>query len=196
MRKIQIEKNIKKFEEFNKEKQEEILNNYRDINVDFEDWNGYILNEFIDEVKQKTDLEINTNDIIWEVGNRNSKFGIYAKSVLNQLLHRFESKGVYDIDTTGKLGSFLFHRGGGICSQNHTELSSAGVNFEDDNITMEKRKAVTEQINKVIDEIIELSTEYHNRNEKAYNNMLSDESVKDTIEANEYEFDEETLKIY
>jgi len=196
MRKIQFEKTIKTFDEFNEEQQEEIINNYRFINVEFNDWNDYILSDFIESVKEKTNLEIESKNITWAVGDRNARFGVYSKNIINELLNRFADKGVYDIDTTDKLGSFLNHMGGGICNQNHTELGIAEVYFEDDTEQQaEQNKAVKEQINTILDEIITLCSEYHNKNEEAYNYSISNESVKETIKANEYEFDEDTLKI-
>jgi hypothetical protein len=200
MEKIQIEKTIKKFNEFSEDEQEEILNNYRDINVDFDDcddWNDYILIDFIEEVKKETDLEIESDDLIWEVGDRNSKFGVYSKNIVNQLIFKFEDKGVYDIETTEKLGSFLNHLGGGICRQRQTESGLAQVYFEEDTEEQaEQNKAVIEQINNIIDTIIELCSKYYTKNEEAYNYAISDEAVRETIEANDYDFDIETLRIY
>jgi len=196
MKKIKIEKTIKKFDEFNKDEQEDILNNYRYINVDYQDWNDYILSDFIEELKQKTDLKIESDNIIWAVADRNSKFGVYSKKVVNQLLSRFGDKGVYDIDTTEKLGSYLNHLGGGICTQNSTESGLAEVYFEDDETDEQKNKAIEKQINDIIDEVITLCSKYHKKNEEAYNYAVSDEAVKDTIEANEYDFDTETKRIY
>jgi len=208
MKKIQIEKTIKKFDEFTKDEQDEILNNYRDINIDFQDWNDYILIDFIEEVKSKTNLEIEAEDIIWEVGSRKSKFGVYSKIIVNQLLTFFADKGVYDIETTEKIGSFLNHKGGGICSQESTELGLAEVYFEEDEdfyfmvdnnkvyLTQQEKDIIKQEINDIIDEVIELCSKYHNRNEEAYNYEISDEAVKETIEANGYDFDVETLKIY
>lgn len=197
MEKIQIEKTIKKLNEFSEIEQEKILNNYRDINTDFQDWNDYILIDFIEDLKKQTDLDIEADQIIWEVGSRNSKFGVYSKDIVNQLLNKFADKGVYDIDTTEKLGSFLNHRGGGICTQHSTETGLAQAYFEEDEQEQaEQNKAVTEQINDVIDEVISLCSKYHNKNEEAYNYAISDEAVKDTIEANDYDFDVETKRIY
>lgn len=196
MKKIQITKTIKKLEEFNKEQQEEILNNYRYINVEIDFFNNYLIEEFINELKNKTNIEVSNNDIIWEVGSRDSKFGVYSKKIINRLISKFEDKGVYDIDTTDKIGSFLNHRGGGICSQNHTEFNLAQVYFEDDNITEKEKETITKEINNIIDTIIELCSEYHKKNEEAYNYNLSDEAIKETIKANDYDFDSETLKIY
>jgi len=200
MKKIQIEKTIKKFDELDEEQQEEILNDYRNINIDFQGWNDYIIIDFIEEVKSKTDLEIETNDIIWETGSRNSKFGVYSKNIVNQLLSKFEHKGVCEIYTTKKLGSFLNHRGGGICFKNHTEYDLAEVYFEEDfnnnNSNKKQNKIVKEQINSIINKVIELCSKYHKNNEEAYNYAISDEAVKETIKSNDYDFDSETLQIY
>jgi hypothetical protein len=195
MKKISIEKTLKKFNEFTEEEQEQILDNYRYINVEDNFFNDYLIEEFIDEVKEKTDLDISNNNIIWEVGSRNSKFGVYSKTIVNDLISKFEDKGVYDIYTTDKLGSFLNHLGGGICNKNHTKHDLVDVYFED-TTTEETKKIVTEQINKVLNTIIDLCSDYHSKNEEVYDYYLSDEAVKETIEANEYDFDTETLRIY
>jgi hypothetical protein len=207
MKKIQIEKIIKKFDEFEKDEQEEILNNYRDINVDFDDWNDYIIRDFIEEVKEKTDLEIEIKDILWDVGSRYSKFGVYSKNIVNQLLTKFEDKGAYDIETIEKLGSFLNHLGGGMCNQNHTEYGLAKVYFDEDKkyfyvddrkvyLTNKEKEIIKDEINEILDIIISLCSKYHNKNEEVYNYNLSDESVKKTIEINDYDFDSEALRIY
>jgi hypothetical protein len=72
----------------------------------------------------------------------------------------------------------------------------ADVYFEDEDTTDKQKKAITEEINTIINSIIELCSKYHNDNEESYNILISDESVKDTLEANEYDFDSETMRIY
>jgi len=171
-----IKKTIGKFKEFNAEQQAEILNNYAYINVEFQDWNDYILTDFIDELKETTDLDIEAKDIIWAVGDRNSKFGVYSKNIINQLLNTFEDKGVYDIDTTEKLGSFLNHRGGGICEKGQTEFGLAQVYFEDEDITGKEQNDVKDEINNILDKIITLCSKYFNENYEAYNYNISDKS--------------------
>ena len=186
-----------KFKEFSESEQEQILNNYRDINVDYSDWNDYILINFIEDLKTQTGVEIEADQIFWAVGDRKAKFGVYSKDIINFLVDKFADNGVYDIDTPEKLGSFLNHRGGGICTQGSTETGLATAYFEDDSEAQEEQnKAVTEQINDIIDKIIVLSSEYHNKNEEAYNYSISDESVKEALEANEYDFDSETMRIF
>lgn len=192
MRKEQFEKTIKNFDEFTSEEQEQIINNYRDINIDFDDWNEYILSDFIEEVKKQTNIDINSQDILWSVGSRRAKFGVYSKPIIKQLIRKFENKGVYDIGVPEKLGSFLNHLGGGICSQDNTQKGYASVYFEDEN----ENKAVKKQINDIIDIIIDLCIKYHSENEKAYNDNVSDEAVKETLDINEYEFDADTLRIF
>src|SRR6056297_2814762 len=166
MRKIQFEKTIKTFDEFNEEQQEEIINNYRFITVEFNDWNDYILSDFIESVKEKTNLEIESKNITWSVGDRKAHFGVYSKNIINELLNRFADKGVYDIDTTDILGSFLNHMGGGICNKNHTELGLAEVYFEEDEdfyfikdnhkvyLTKDEKDIIKQEINTILDEII------------------------------------------
>jgi hypothetical protein len=197
MEKIQIEKTIATFKELTDSQKEDVLNKNRFINVEYTDWNDYILAQFIEDIKTKLNLDIDTIDITWAVGDRNAHFGVLSKKVISQLLDKHANNGVYDIDTTDKLGSFLSHRGGGICSQESTERGLAHVYFEDDaESERNKNKEVSDQINDVLNQIIDLCVEYHNKNEEAYNYALSDESVKDTLEVNEYKFDVETLEVF
>jgi len=193
MQKIQIEKTIKKLNEFEESEQEQIVNNYRDINVNYEGWNDYILEDFAEEIKIKTGLEIALCDITWAVGDRNAKFGVYSKTIINQLLAKFEKNGVYDIYVPDKLGSFLSHLGGGICRQGSTELNLVEVYFEDDT---EQKELVIKQINEIINIVIELSIKNFVKQEDEYRYLISDEMVKETICMNDYDFDVETLKIF
>ena len=77
--------------------------------------------------------------------------------------------------------------GGGICSRGETEKDLAEVYFEEG----KENKAVTTEINKIINIVIELAGKYHIQNEEVYNENISDENVKKTLLNNEYEFTED-----
>lgn len=194
MKKIQITKTIKKFNELDEAQQEDVLNKNRFINVEFDDWNDYLIEQFLEDIKSNIGIDLSYKDITWAVGDRNAHFGVYSKEVVAQLTDKYADKGVYDIDTTDKLGSFLSHLGGGMCSQNSTERGLAEVYFEDDEA--KENDEVSKLINDDINQIIDLCVDYHNRNEELYNYNLSDESVMNTLEINEYDFDVDTLEIY
>jgi len=189
MREIKTTTKVYEFEELKDDIKEKVLDNYRYINVDFDEWNDWLIEDFIREIKEKTNLDLEQKDIIWEAGSRNAKFGVYSTSIINQLISRFEMKYLQQIDisTTDKLGSFLSHMGGGICSRGETEKDLAEVYFEEG----KENKAVTTEINKIINIVIELAGKYHIQNEEVYNENISDENVKKTLLNNEYEFTED-----
>lgn len=189
MREIKTTTKVYEFEELKDDIKEKVLDNHRYINVDFDEWNDWLIEDFIREIKEKTNLDLEQKDIIWEAGSRNAKFGVYSTSIINQLISRFEMKYLQQIDisTTDKLGSFLSHMGGGICSRGETEKDLAEVYFEEG----KENKAVTTEINKIINIVIELAGKYHIQNEEVYNENISDENVKKTLLNNEYEFTED-----
>ena len=128
--------------------------------------------------------------------DRSDKLGIISKNVVNQLIRQYEEKGVYDIYTSEKLGTFLNHRGGGICVKGTTEHNLAEVFFEDEETTQEERKQIIEEINDKINTIIDITENYFTEYQDYYKDLISDEQVAETLKINEYEFDAETLKIY
>ena len=188
-----IKKTYKTFEELTEEQQQKVLDNNRYINVEFEDFD-YLIEDFFQTLKEKTDLELNYKDLIYSISDygRDNHLGIYSKNLVNQLINRFEDKGLYDISTTDKLGSYTNHLGGGICSKGSTEQDLAKCYFEDD--TNEKtQEEITKKVNDIINIVIDLCSEYYDKFVKDYNYYLSDESIKETILANKMDFDIDDL---
>ena len=188
MRTETITRIYKTFEELTTEQQAKVLDENRYINVEFEDFD-YLKENFISEVKEKTNIDLSHKDLVYSISDygKDNHFGIYSKNLINQLIYLFEDKGLYDIDTTSKLGSYTSHLGGGICSKNTTEISLAKCYFEDN--THEKtQKQITIKVNDIINTIIDLSSKYYDKFIEDYQYYLSDESIKETLIANEMEF--------
>jgi len=186
MRPITTTTKIYKFEELTDSAKEQVFDTYRDINVDYDSWNDYVIENFIDDIKKEINLDLKNEHILWAVGDRNSKFGVYSDIVVKQLISRFENKGVYDIETVDKIGSFLNHLGGGICRRETTEKDLAQVYFDNE----KENKAVTKEINKVINKLIEICGKYHIENEEQYTYNMSDNAIEETLLINDYEFTE------
>ena len=79
-----------KFNELSEESQEKAINNLRDINEDsFNNFDDYFLIDFIEEVQKDTGLNLNTEDIIYEVGGRGDKFGVLSRGVFNAIIEKY-----------------------------------------------------------------------------------------------------------
>ena len=188
-----IKKTYKTFEELTEEQQQKVLDNNRYINVEFEDFD-YLKEDFLNELKEKTNIDLSQNDIVYSISDygRDNHFGVLSKEIVNQLISIFEDKGLYDIETTNKIGSFTSHLGGGICSKGSTEQDLAQCYFEDD--TNEKtQKEITQKVNDIINQIIDLCSKFYDKFVEDYNYYLSDESIKETIIDNVMEFDIDDL---
>jgi len=180
MRKIKVEKIIRKFKELSEEEQDKIIEEEIDLELESTDmWSYDTIIHFIYEVKEKTDIEIEENNIIWSVGNRYGILGIFSSVISNYFELKYEDKGVYDIDIPNKIGS-------------HTEMGLAKVYFDNEyNATEEKKKEIIAEINEKIDIIIELCVKYYKRLENNYQEMISYDNKRKFLEEVNYEYDEE-----
>ena len=194
MRTKKIELKLKTFDELSEEQKSEVIGKNRYINVEHDFWNDFLLEEFLNKVKEKTIFEFEADDIVWAVGGRDACFGVYGKTVEGQINEKYADKGVLDVGVPNKVGVGLNHMGGGICQPVHTQYSRADIDFEDD-ISESEADTLTKEINEQIDTVIELAQEYFKKNTQLYDDLTDDENVADTLRINEYEFNDETLEI-
>ena len=115
--------------------------------------------------------------------------------LLSSLCEKY--KYLENIDLTAKFGVFTNDLGGGMCSSlKYSDLPTEDmIDLDIDDDTPELKKAVIENIYK--DKIINDLNEIHLILEQGikdlwedYNNLQSEEAIKETIEANEYGFNE------
>jgi len=172
-----------KFEELKKDIQEKVIDNLREINVDYDFCFDYLLEDF---KKQLNKFGLDCDSFEYDLYR--NEFNFYKLSiddrekVINQFLTK-EDKILNLLSNNDVYFDIGF-------SDN-----SISVNYEtEEEKTEEEYKAIQEKAEEIEEEINEFLL--NKRNEflkilkKEYSSLLEDEAIKDTIEANEYEFKE------
>jgi len=185
MRTEQIQ--IYKFNELGEEEKETAIQNQREneFYLDYE-WYDYLHEEFKEELNK---IGVDCKSFLWDLNSRNEfkaedlkvidnqKFlkevGFINWLVMNEL--REDKTTLYDI--------FLNEDG-------EADLSYEFNNEDDFNNKEyeERQKEADEIIVKIENYFDEKFKEFHNRLQKDYDYLLSDEAIKEYLENNEYEF--------
>jgi hypothetical protein len=182
--------NLYDFDELTKEQQDKAVENLRDINVDYDDWHRFILEDETEKLAKIgfADAEINYSGF-WSQGDGAS---FTCKHVdLLPLAHKLSNnKSISKLeqaldagDCTASVDSIDSH----YCHEN-TARFYLEINNED--ITDEQR-ALLEQFEADAEALRkELSQDIYKVLRDAYEDATTDEAVIETIKANEYTFNE------
>jgi hypothetical protein len=160
MRKYTIEKTVYKFDELSPEAQEKAIYNLADINVDYDWWDATY------EDAENIGLKITSFDLD---RNRHAEgmFILPAYTVIQKVMEDH----------------------GESCETYKTAAEYKDILSEDKQY--DEEGYVTEEYEKAEDEFLKyLLKDYSIMLQKEYEYLTSDESIKETIEANDYEFDE------
>lgn len=176
-----------KFEELSEEAKKTAIQKNSDINIS-DDWSSYLVENLEDSIKQNLDLTIGSKNIYYEFMSRNNSVWINSEVLINALRDKYAE--IKDFDLPSKFGLFCNYLGGGLCSGlNESEFNMHYLEFEEDT---DKLRAVA--LNKMIKEDLEglhkLLEKFYKGLYESYNYLVSDESIKETLEVNEYDFDE------
>jgi len=184
---------VYKFEELSKEGQEKALEKMRDINVNY-NWWDYSLEYWTEELDKLgfTDANINFSGF-WSQGDgasftagidggkyiKANKLGKQFRSLLNIINKEWTVSGkVYRID------------------HHYSHEYTVSVSIESDYYTEDETRynRIENQLQElqayILEDVRTLSRKIYKELEKEYEYQTSDEQVKDTILANEYEFNE------
>lgn len=188
---------VYQFEELSKDAQKKALDNFRDINVDFDDWSYPILKDeegWEDKLKKQGwgEVEISFSGF-WSQGD-GASFVTKHIDVKKLMKH-------YGLDKKYPLAFEHADQLSGYVNRDthhyvHEKSTSVSINTDDmssdEYDALKDKKKFDEEVSSVEDDLeqikIKLSREIYKDLEKYYESLTSDESVKDTIEANEYEF--------
>jgi hypothetical protein len=209
------------FEELSPEAQENALENNRDINVDYDGWEDGVTEEFKEDMREIgiDDIEISFSGFYSQgdgasftsedIDTRKlfNAVGIKSNDALNMEIDdersRGENKDFYDLlDTMEDVGQLERNR---IkpeeirvtierTDSRHVHFNTVRANVEiwDEPDGWEEPYGFTEELeDKVTEYVRGLCKDLYRKLEAEYDNLTSDESVKDTIIDNDYEFDEE-----
>ncbi len=180
---------IRKFEELDEEEREKVLSEFREVLVGV-DWFSYILEDFINQVKEELDLDISINDIEFGL-YRDSSFGVHTEGLFSQLRDKYEE--VDDIYGSKKLG--IFYR----------EFPTLGIfetNYEDfvmlfkPDVSEERKEEVKSELNNIFAYLVKLCRDYYSKLKESYKELTSDDYIIDWINENGVMFDERLNPYY
>ena len=209
------------FDELSPEAQENALDNNRDINVDYDGWEDGVTEGFKEDMREIgiDDIEISFSGF-YSQGDGASftsedidtrklfdAIGIKSDDALNMETDdersRGENKEFYDLlDTMEDIGQVDRNR---IKPEDirvtiertdsrhvHYNTVKANVEIWDEPEGWEEPYGFTEKLEDRVTEYIRgLCKDLYRKLEKEYDHLTSDESVKETLTDNDYEFDEE-----
>jgi len=190
--------NIYEFNELKPEIQEEVLNNNREINVS-DDWYNSDLEYISEQIEEKTGLKIDYKNLYFEFMSRSNSIWIESKDIFKALSDKYPT--LINFDLPNKFGCFCNYLGGGMCSglnnsdfdDEHIEIEDS-YNEEDEILQYSVQEKVNKGIKQKIIKDLGIIQDVLNKGYKglyeSYNYLVSDEAIKETIEANEYEFEE------
>lgn len=209
------------FEELSPKAQENALDNNRDINVDYDGWEDSVTEEFKEDMReigidditvsftgfysQGDGASFTSEDI--ETRKLFNAVGIKSNDALNMEVDdersRGENKEFYDLlDTMEDVGHLERNR---IKPEEirvtiertdsrhfHYNTVRANVEIWDEPDGWEEPYGFTDDLeDKVTEYVRGLCKDLYRNLEKEYDHLTSDESVKETLISNDYEFDEE-----
>ncbi|QOI70969.1 hypothetical protein pEaSNUABM47_00030 [Erwinia phage pEa_SNUABM_47] len=181
-----------KFTELNAEQQARAIEVHRDINVDYQEWNDFVKEE------HHSKLELVGFDGVesaysgfWSQGDGAS---FTASSLDIEKFLRSQKRWTYyrplhEMIRINELWVKVVRTTHHYCHENTTQAELHGEHYID--LTPRQEK-LYEELEKEIDAYItNAGQEYYRALNNEYNDLVSDEQVKETIIANEMEFEED-----
>ena len=174
------------FQELSKEAQEKALDELRDVNVDFDDWHQFILEDW----KEKLEAMGYTHPKIMYSGFWSQGDGACFEATidLTTWLKAYKLTNKYrklyaEQKRDGYVNIVIRHSG------HYYHENSTSVEDEFGYHLSEKAQDQLGEIVALIEsDIVDINKQIYRSLEKAYEASTSDEAIKDTIEANEYTF--------
>lgn len=190
MRTITRKIKVAKFKELNEEQKKKVLDKQRDINTDY-DWSADLINEYREDLEALgfSNVEINFTGFACQ-GDGASFTGNFAIPNKRQAKKRLESfKERCGIEKFVTLAEKLLD------NQFTKEDKEEGVNIYRINSRYYHENTIKSDCDFVDEWAREYSKVIYRSLEKQEEYLTSDDAVKETIEANDYEFNVDTLKI-
>lgn len=180
-----------RFEELSKERQESILNEYRDINVNY-DWWGSCLEDICEQISDRIGINLKTDDLGFDFFSKGSS-GLWVnggelRSALSDKFNDLE-----DLDISEQFGVWAY------IGLRRDEIEKEDIEFcreeEDDDLAdLLKERWEEEEKEKVVEdveELLDIFAEGYGYLYDEYCHLTSDEGIIETIKCNEMEFEDE-----
>jgi hypothetical protein len=188
-----VEVGLYKFKELKPEVQQKVLDEHREMSVDWTDWHDWILEEEEQRLAKKGIL-INISTVCFDVCREND-LSFEADIDLKKLLRNAKDKTEYYSILNQKDKRYVNYAvkqrgyGGNVPSM---EIGWEIEHFRDDDLEFEDRlQELGEKLADHIEHLVlEEAGKVLKRVREEYEYRTSDEGVKDCIEANDYEFEE------
>lgn len=186
---------VYKFNDLTDTAKKKALDKHREINVS-DDWYESDLYDLEMNIKEKLNLSIDKKEVYFEFMSRSNSVWIESSAVVKALMNKYPE--LEDLDIPKKFGMFCSYLGGGLCSGlNASEWDIKRITFyqEDDEelkgvVRKKAQEKTREKIGEDLTELQSILEKFYKGLYESYNYLVSDESITDTLEINEYEFDE------
>lgn len=180
-----------KFEELSKDRQDDIIETNREINIDFDWWNS-TLDNICEQVKDKAGLEIKPQDLGFEFFSKGSS-GLWIKrsGLFDAISDKYDN--IEDLDIGEDFGVWAY------VGLRQDEINKEDILLEEEDDTddltelfqeREQEKEKNGIINKV-ETLLDIFSKGYSDLYEEYGYLTSDEAIKETIKINEMEFDED-----
>lgn len=193
---------IYEFKELNDSAKEQAIEDFRNGKLEEYGWWDFLIDDFLSNVKEEHDLDFKQDDISFSL-DREYHISINDSKVQNELCNKFCDKGLIDVDLPNRFGLYSNHLGGGIMSAlTESEIYESLCELEYENEENELKEVVKQNLHKletkkINDSVTEILYDLHEKLrtllkavQEEYEYRLSDESIIEDIEINEYKFNE------
>jgi hypothetical protein len=165
---------IYRFNELSEDVQEKVIDRNREINVGYDWWEFTI-----------DDLENELDELGVSIDRDSLEFDLYHPNIgilSNKITFPFET----EVDLPKRIGAYSSYLGGGMNSSIKT------TEIPVDKIYYEYEEEFTEgQIYDILNKTQGIFSKYLGVLNKVYDELISDEAIKDTLEINDFEFTED-----
>lgn len=180
-----------KFEELTKERQEEVIEEHRDINTDF-DWWEFSLDDIAEQVKDKVKVELRGADLMFDFFSKGHS-GVWTDRA--SLFSAFSDKypNLEDLDISEEFGVWACN------GLRKDEIESDDIEFEreeeDEDLADLLREKIEEEdkekVKEDVDEVLDIFADGYNSLYEEYAYLTSDKGIIETIKDNDMEFEDE-----
>lgn len=190
-----IETKIYKFEELSEEAQQKAIENSNNINVDYQDWYDSVYENFKEETKE-FQIDKMYFSGFWSQGDgamfeySNVSDELFYKAIDSLKISNWKKQLIKD-------NCFIYARGKQSGRYSHEKSCDHSIEIEKpfgslypniENFLYESEEYITDYI---IDHYETLARKLYGDLEESYNYLTSEESVKEALIGNDYEFSED-----
>lgn len=186
MKTIQKEFKVFGFDELKPEIQNKVLDKFRETQEELFEVD---LSWLCEEIAEKLNLNFEEKDFEYEMFSRSNHLSLASGDVLEALRQKYPE--LSDLDIPEKFGVYQNYLGGDMCSSlKNSEIDENAVILEEEQDENEdlRRNLIRIKIKEDLEKLQEILAEAYRGFYTYHAEVVSDEYVKDFIEANEYEF--------